>query len=767
MANERKTEQIVREHFSKYKRDCIIEEQQSDNPRINKLLRYASKKGSGRGYPEFIISIKDNPNFLIVVECKADIKNHKSKTLNQYSGYAVDGALLYAAYLSKEFDVLAIGISGNVKGNIRISHFLQLKNTKKEYTIFNDDSLLSIKDYLNGYRRDERKFNQDFLDLLKYSKLLNDKFHALKVKESYRSLLVSGTLISLRDDAFINSYRYKSPKALADLLVNTINEKLSETQSESVKDIISSYFFIKTHTILSRQDGKLREIIDEIDEKINSFIRSYKYFDTLGQFYIEFLRYANNDRGLGIVLTPPHVTELFCDMANINKNSVVLDTCAGTGGFLISAMKKMMIDAGGDSRKERRIKEKQVIGVEVDHEIYALLCSNMYIHDDGRSNLMKGDCFSDRIKNKISRYRPNVGFLNPPYKTNKQSKEELEFVLNNLAMLEKGSYCVAIVPVSCVMEDNKNAVVLKERLLQDHTLDASFSMPNDLFHKSGAGAHTVVLVFRAKEKHPDNYKTYFGYWKDDGFTTFRHIGRGDHHSRWAGIKEYWLDNYKNREDTLGHSIKKNVSHTDNWSVETYMKTNYREFSNEDFSETVHKHISFQFSSHNMKSVVNESRVSYDIDLMSRPWKYFKYNDVFSYIGRGKRLIEDKRIPGDVLYFSASKFNNGCTDSIANPLFVEFDALIYTTFGDAYFIKGKFTASDEISIFKNESLNVFNGLFLATVISKNKYKYSFGRKAFKNKFIEDLIPLPVKINTQEPDWGFMENFIKSLPYSSNL
>ncbi|NQT00822.1 MAG: methyltransferase, partial [Planctomycetes bacterium] len=70
MANERKTENIVRKHFSKFD-ICIIEEQKSEKPKIDKLLKNASKKGEGAGYPEFIISFHDYPDFLIVVECKA------------------------------------------------------------------------------------------------------------------------------------------------------------------------------------------------------------------------------------------------------------------------------------------------------------------------------------------------------------------------------------------------------------------------------------------------------------------------------------------------------------------------------------------------------------------------------------------------------------------------------------------------------------------------------------------------------------------------
>ena len=146
-----------------------------------------------------------------------------------------------------------------------------------------------------------------------------------------------------------------------------------------------------------------------LEEKINNFLKTYKYYDILGQFYIEFLRYANNDKGLGIVLTPPHITELFSDIANVNRGSVVLDNCTGTGGFLISAMRKMIKDAKGDSKKEKQIKDKQLIGIEFQHEIFALICSNMYIHGDGRSNLIKGSCFDNKIINQVKNFKPKTG----------------------------------------------------------------------------------------------------------------------------------------------------------------------------------------------------------------------------------------------------------------------------------------------------------------------------------------------------------------------
>ena len=130
MAHERKTENIVRSHFDKFKDVLVIEEQASDNAKIDKILKTASKKGSGKGKPEFLITFNKNSDLLIVIECKADIKKHESANRDKYADFAVDGVLLYASYLSKDFDVLAIAVSGETTQRLRISHFLHLKNER-------------------------------------------------------------------------------------------------------------------------------------------------------------------------------------------------------------------------------------------------------------------------------------------------------------------------------------------------------------------------------------------------------------------------------------------------------------------------------------------------------------------------------------------------------------------------------------------------------------------------------------------------------------
>lgn len=150
-------------------------------------------------------------------------------------------------------------------------------------------------------------------------------------------------------------------------------------------------------------------------------------------------------------------------------------------------------------------------------------------------------------------------------------------------------------------------------------------------------------------------------------------------------------------------------------------------------------------------------------------KKFDINKLFL-ISRGLRHKSIDRMQGDIPYYSASKENNGLTDYISNPLFTEKNAIIFTTFGDCYYVDKEFTASDEITILKNDNLNIFNSMYVCTILSQEQFRFSFGRKAFESRIKKLSIELPSIVNSTgefEPDWIYMENYIKSLPYSSGL
>lgn len=425
-------------------------------------------------------------------------------------------------------------------------------------------------------------------------KTLNEELHSHKIVESKRSLLISGILIALENRAFKKAYKeYDKPDDLAEYLVNTISSELkrSNIQGKKLDNLKIQYSFIKTDTSLARKKHVLRDLINSIDENINDFKKSHEYYDVLGQLYIEFLRYANSEKGLGIVLTPPHITELFAELACVNKDSVVYDNCAGTGGFLISAMSKMVKDASGDQHIIKRIKTKQIIGVEYQAHIFALACSNMYIHQDGKANIIDGSCFDKEVIEEVKKFKPTIGFLNPPYKADKKKDpEELAFVLNNLECLEPGGTCIAIVPMQSALAQKGKVYELKKRLLQKHTLEAALSMPDELFFNSKVGVISCIMVFTAYKPHQKNKETFFGYYKNDGFVKRKTKGRIDAFGKWESIREKWLDHFINRKPHLGLSINQKVTAKDEWCAEAYMETDYSKLSKNDFLKSIKSYV---------------------------------------------------------------------------------------------------------------------------------------------------------------------------------
>ena len=603
MANEAKTSQLFRKLLKERgyydNNDIIVEEQQTDNKKLAKLLQNASKSGAGKGFPDFIITCGRYPDLVIVVECKADTKFHESATLDSYREYAIDGALLYASFLSKEYDVIAIGFSGEKESLTRLSHYIQLNGEKDYHPLFNEGELVDMDSYHHGLMQSTYKFNQDFNKLIDYTKEVNEELQGKKIKERLRALLISGILIALKNERFKAEYKnYLRTSELVNNMYAAICAELnkSDVPDRNKKSLIKGFEFITTNQSINNPtpEGKkyLTDLISNCDSRINGFNVTHKYIDTISQFYVEFLRYANNDKGLGIVLTPPHITELFCELAQIDKDSVVLDNCAGTGGFLVSAMKRMLEDAGGDIAKEQHIKDSQLLGIEYDEEIYTLLISNMIVHRDGRTNISWEDCFlTDKTVLK-EKFHPTVGLLNPPYKNKGKGIEELEFVLNNLSMLEKGGICIAIMPMSCVIDTKGDSYLLKKKILENNTLEGVLSMPEELFYNSKVNTVTCAVIIKAGVKHPEGYKTWFGYCRNDGFEKRKNRGRIDVNHTWPEIKKKWVNAFLNRDEIEEFSVKQHVTAEMEWCAEAYMTTNYDQLTEDDFMQTVRNYYLF-------------------------------------------------------------------------------------------------------------------------------------------------------------------------------
>lgn len=610
MSNERITENLIRDKLRAlgYMSDSnvTIDEQSSKNETVKKLLRTAGKSGrGGKGSPEFIISTLKAGDFIIIVECKPETRQHESIKRNLPVSFAVDGVLHYAKYLSKEYNVIAIAASGSTESELKISNYIWPKQQDVYKTLTNSDAkaikdIIGVDDYLNAGTYDPGVQRQRLTDLMAFSRDLHEfmRNHA-KLTESEKPLLVSGTLIAFRNEAFRISFDKYKAEDLQNAWLNVIETEIGNADipnSAKKQDMLQPYTSIAVHPELGKASnrfprGVLYELIKQLLDHVWPYASIYQDYDVVGRFYGEFLKYTGGDKkALGIVLTPRHITELFADIANLKKDSKVVDPCCGTGGFLISAMNYMI--AKTDTEAERSyIKKYGLIGIEQQPNMYALAASNMLLRGDGKANLYQGSCFDSNIFTSVKEHECDAGFINPPYSQTDEESKELVFVKKMLDMLKTGGTGIAIVPMSCAITPNP----MRDELLKHHTLEAVMSMPDLLF--TPVGTITCIMVFKAHTPHHEsNQKTWFGYWKNDGFIKTKQFGRIDQNHQWEAIKARWVDAYRNKDSVPGESVKKNVTSADEWCAEAYMETDYSDVNDDMFIKDLKRYAAFKLTS---------------------------------------------------------------------------------------------------------------------------------------------------------------------------
>ncbi|MDR0945403.1 MAG: SAM-dependent methyltransferase [Bifidobacteriaceae bacterium] len=587
MLNERITEGIVRDQMARLGNvaaPIVFEEQRSAIAPVRRLLANASKRGTGeRGEPEFIVTNPHDPDVVVVIECKASVKDHRGPArASDPVRFACDGVLWYAQHLSREFQTVAIAVSGTDPRTLRVSTYLWPKGAAapRELTAARSerplDRLVPWGDYVEAVNFDPEVERARIEDLLVLSRSMHSFMRDYaKLTESEKPLLVAGTLIALMDKPFRASYSQYAADELQEGWFRAITSQLAHARlpQTKVENITQPYSSIEVHPELSKPTpkfprGPLFQLIRILDTKVYPLIDVYRDYDVVGSFYGEFLKYTGGDKkSLGIVLTPRHITDLFCRLAEVTKDDTVLDICCGTGGFLISAMARMLDQCRTEAERDE-VKRDRLVGIESQPNMYALAASNMLLRGDGKANLYLGDCF-DLTPAVSIKHRPTVGLINPPYHQRGEGQHELDFVRAMLDSLEPGGRGIAIVPVACAVRDAGKAALLVE-----HRLEAVMSLPRELF--APVGVTPCAMVFTAHRPHaatPDR-KTWFARWDDDGFVRTKHQGRVDQNDQWESIRDRWVDAFINRRCVTGKSVMRRVGPDDEWLAEPYLETDY-------------------------------------------------------------------------------------------------------------------------------------------------------------------------------------------------
>lgn len=157
------------------------------------------------------------------------------------------------------------------------------------------------------------------------------------------------------------------------------------------------------------------------------------------------------------------------------------------------------------------------------------------------------------------------------------------------------------------------------------------------------------------------------------------------------------------------------------------------------------------------------------------WDWFDVKEIFPRIEKCKcsnatELLEDG---DDIAYIGAKKSDNGVMRYVKydETLVTEGNCIVFIgdgqgSVGYCIYHPKDFIGSTTLVAGYNPHLNQYIAQFLIAILDKERYRYSFGRKYNKAAITSTKIKLPSKFDGS-PDWDFMENYIKSLPYSANI
>ncbi|HBM2968423.1 TPA: restriction endonuclease subunit S [Klebsiella michiganensis] len=152
------------------------------------------------------------------------------------------------------------------------------------------------------------------------------------------------------------------------------------------------------------------------------------------------------------------------------------------------------------------------------------------------------------------------------------------------------------------------------------------------------------------------------------------------------------------------------------------------------------------------------------------WKTFTLQNLFT-IRKGQRLTKANMLPGTIPYIGASDTSNGVTAHIGQDPIHRGGTISVSYNGsvaEAFYQPVDYWATDDVNVLypKGFTLTPSTALFICTIIRMEKYRFNYGRKWHLERMRETVIRLPATA-AGAPDWDFMEKYIKTLPYSSQL
>lgn len=150
-----------------------------------------------------------------------------------------------------------------------------------------------------------------------------------------------------------------------------------------------------------------------------------------------------------------------------------------------------------------------------------------------------------------------------------------------------------------------------------------------------------------------------------------------------------------------------------------------------------------------------------MELTTKDWKEFRIGDLFNY-ERGKESAPNQNPEGECKLISETQDNNGFVRFVEPTRVIEGHCItVSVNFASTVFYQDEnFCASVNIIVLRSKvEMTEKQLLFIASILCKKHKTYSYTDKVSKDLLMNEFILLPSK--NDEPDWDFMEEFIKEI------
>ena len=540
------------------------------------------EKAVGHAVKHFKLDIRfENNNVAVLIETKQSFTKADEKQLAEY--------VEEERALHKGIKIIAILANTN-NDKIKVWRYsVDDAHLLKEETVL-DAMEHYVKLFDTSRQNDKERVMKNTYDL-------NELLHKKDIDEKLRSQFVGTTLLYIKDmvkktgatriddalkDKLDDVWKMMSAEEIRAGIKNTLDNLLDNSENKTKK------IELLQKNVLNDQKVKKLKIKDWIEILDTILMDIYRYIDAdssegqdiLNLFFIAFNKYTGKaDKNQAF--TPDHITEFMCRITDVDRTKVVLDGTCGSESFLVQAMVKEIADCRRDKTEKeaeeliRQVKEKHIFGIEVEEKAYGLSTTNMLIHGDGNSNIKFGSIFDS--KKFIMEAAPDIILMNPPYNAKpigipaaykttwtakaKDGKEDptkgfvfvhfISDVIKELNDLKekagkptKQVKLAVLLPVAAAI--GTSDIIEKEKIamLENNTLEAVFTLPNEIFYP-GASACACCMLFTLGKPHSEEKETFFGYCKDDGFKKKKNLGR---------VEQFNVDN-----ESLWKKLKKNGS----------------------------------------------------------------------------------------------------------------------------------------------------------------------------------------------------------------